>query len=102
MAPPAGLEPATTCINKLVSQASQVEKNAFGLNDRILQAKPHSSRQFRLRRSCLSRMLGADASTKKKANRKARGVCLGLSVGSPCWARTSDNLINSQVLYRLS
>jgi len=23
-------------------------------------------------------------------------------VGSPCWARTSDNLINSQVLYRLS
>ena len=22
--------------------------------------------------------------------------------GSPCWARTSDNLINSQVLYRLS
>ena len=25
-----------------------------------------------------------------------------LFVGSPCWARTSDNLINSQVLYRLS
>ena len=24
------------------------------------------------------------------------------SYGSPCWARTSDNLINSQVLYRLS
>ena len=24
------------------------------------------------------------------------------SFGSPCWARTSDNLINSQVLYRLS
>ena len=23
-------------------------------------------------------------------------------LGSPCWARTSDNLINSQVLYRLS
>ena len=25
-----------------------------------------------------------------------------LSVGSPCWTRTSDTLINSQVLYRLS
>ena len=24
------------------------------------------------------------------------------SVGSPCWTRTSDTLINSQVLYRLS
>ena len=68
----------------------------------IPQAEPKSTRQFRLCRSCLSRMVGAGASTKKGANRKARGKRLGLSVGSPCWARTSDNLINSQVLYRLS
>ena len=112
----------------------------------IPQAKPKATRQFRLRRSCLSRMVGAEAGSNqatrfaslnrefagrlnavllqaepqssrlclalrahrrlarmfghsgKGANRKARGVCLGLSVGSPCWARTSDNLINSQVL----
>ena len=29
---------------------------------------------------------------------KTRGICLGLCFGSPCWARTSDTLINSQVL----
>ena len=33
-----------------------------------------------------------------KGKTKARGDCLGLCFGSPCWARTSDTLINSQVL----
>ena len=32
------------------------------------------------------------------AKTKTRGICLGLCFGSPCWARTSDTLINSQVL----
>ena len=35
------------------------------------------------------------------ANEKSTPIGV-LSVGSPCWTRTSDTLINSQVLYRLS
>ena len=34
----------------------------------------------------------------EKGKTKTRGNCLGLCFGSPCWARTSDTLINSQVL----
>ena len=35
-----------------------------------------------------------------KKEQTAEAICS--LFGSPCWARTSDNLINSQVLYRLS
>jgi hypothetical protein len=38
--------------------------------------------------------------TKKKTNSQA--VDLYLLYGSACWARTSDPLINSQLLYQLS
>ena len=44
--------------------------------------------------------------TRRKANfiekeRHAFSACLSFS-GSPCWARTSDIMINSHALYRLS
>ena len=38
-----------------------------------------------------------DRRSTKGANEKARGDCLGLFVGSPCWARTSDIMINSLI-----
>ena len=38
----------------------------------------------------------------KEPNRKPEAVASGFPFGSPCWTRTSDTLINSQVLYRLS
>ena len=39
-----------------------------------------------------------DRRSTKGANEKARGDCLGLFVGSPNWARTSDIMINSHAL----
>ena len=38
----------------------------------------------------------------KKQNEKRSPIGLRFRFGSPCWTRTSDTLINSQVLYRLS
>ena len=130
-------------------------RNAFGLNDRILQAKTHSPRQClpsvgsvccarvalgrvrqeksqnkspelpdiepcdKLRALRLSSaefqrkfcplflpLVGASCSYTSNSKREAKkqGVrdAYPLLFGSPCWTRTSDTLINSQVLYRLS
>ena len=68
----------------------------------ILQAEAKITRQFQLRWSCLLPMSGADASTKEGSQQKTDRECGLPFVGSPCWTRTSDTLINSQVLYRLS
>ena len=43
---------------------------------------------------------GANRGAKNK--RKRNALCGCAPIGSPCWARTSDNLINSQVLCQLS
>ena len=38
----------------------------------------------------------------KRKQEKRPPLVVSFLVGSPCWTRTSDTLINSQVLYRLS
>ena len=38
----------------------------------------------------------------RKGNKKQTANTVCFLFGSPCWTRTSDTLINSQVLYRLS
>ena len=38
----------------------------------------------------------------KREQEKRPPLVISFLVGSPCWTRTSDTLINSQVLYRLS
>ena len=54
-----------------------------------------------------SRPLGAQGgvfgySGGKREQEKRPPLVVSFLVGSPCWTRTSDTLINSQVLYRLS
>ena len=43
-----------------------------------------------------------DESKEKKKSREARKNKATAAFGSPCWARTSDIMINSHALYRLS
>ena len=38
----------------------------------------------------------------ERQNKSPEAIASRLCFGSPCWTRTSDTLINSQVLYRLS
>ena len=47
-----------------------------------------------------SRVSGSEDS--RRSQRKRPRLLAWSFVGSPCWTRTSDTLINSQVLYRLS
>ena len=78
-------------------------------NDRGLEHPPgttsfHSGRSLKglgLRPSQQS-LMRADFRHNKGIKRKDTKLSRVFSFGSPCWARTSDNLINSQVLYRLS
>ena len=45
----------------------------------------------------------AGSKQQRKENEKANRLeAIRFFIGSPCWTRTSDTLINSQVLYRLS
>ena len=91
-------------INTLVSQASQVEEKCFRSkrpNFASKNAFSPSVPPFGRRR--LLRASGVGLSLTKEREQKSRPP-IGdlLFVGSPCWTRTSDTLINSQVLYRLS
>ena len=106
----AGLEPcdkfppATPWINKLVSQASQVEEKCFRSK------RPNFAKQKRIlpvsRASrCSLQSASGDVfgySGGKREQEKRPPLVISFLVGSPCWTRTSDTLINSQVLYRLS
>ena len=90
----------TLRLTNLSRKRAKLRRNAFGLDDRILQAKTHSPRQPRFALQPAKRewrWAGAGGG----ANEKSTPISV-LSVGSPCWTRTSDTLINSQVLYRLS
>ena len=81
LAPPAGLEPATTCINKLVLQASQVEENCFRSKRPNFASKTAFSRQFQLRWSFPSHMIGAGLIQKKEPKTKTTrlgGFCFWL------------------------
>ena len=62
----------------------------YGLHFACKTAKYAVSRASRY---CLSHMVGAGQISKERAKRKTRGYCLGLSFGSPCWARTSDPMM---------
>ena len=91
LAPPAGLEPASICtqsVNALSAQVCLTEQlSVFRFAEAANIANPSVVRYEPIR---------------IKKNQKQTVDDGLLLVGSPCWARTSDIVINSHALYQLS
>ena len=98
LAPPTGLEPVTPCNNPTVSaRLRQLRKFALSQasRDKPCGQPPFGLLPVKYRIHC--------SNSKDEIKTKKATPCVTFSVfGSPYWTRTSDTLINSQVLYRLS
>ena len=75
------------------------------LTHRISRAKSKNSPSvppFGRRRLLREGFAGERTAGERENKKKRPPLVISFLVGSPCWTRTSDTLINSQVLYRLS
>ena len=95
LAPPAGLEPSERLQSQAPFAANLLDGSRRHSASGTANIAPvHASRE----QSCHICSGTVGRKEPKQKTTRLGGFCFG----SPCWARTSDNLINSQVLYRLS
>ena len=86
----------TPCINKFGAM-HQIEKKCFRSSTEFCKQKRISSRQCSQGSPACQSYDAAELKYNKRSQRKTEALPR-LFFGSPCWARTSDTLINSQVL----